>query len=135
MQDRSNRDTEKRCLVCSIADTTEMRDQVYRLRYAGYLRKGSIDARADERFSDRFDATPNHFSFLVRDGAGGGSAGSGLDGVPGRRRIRRSSRLPRLAAEASWRRAAWYSPTGRRDALMQLLGYMAAMADFTKRSG
>ena len=37
------------------------------LRDCRDFRKGSIDAREDERFSDRFDATPNHFSFLVRD--------------------------------------------------------------------
>src|SRR4051794_29168661 len=54
-------------LHCTIADTPEARDQVYQLRYAGYYGKGSIDARPDGRFSDRFDATPNHFSFLVRD--------------------------------------------------------------------
>jgi hypothetical protein len=68
MQNRSEH-TSKQGLRCSIADTPEARDQVYRLRYAGYFRKGSIDPREDERFSDRFDTTPNHFSFLVRDAA------------------------------------------------------------------
>jgi hypothetical protein len=73
MQDRFNRNTEERGLVCGLADTTEARDRVYRLRYAGYFRKGLIDARVDERFSDRFDATPNHFSVLVHNCGGCGS--------------------------------------------------------------
>ncbi|HEV2447129.1 MAG TPA: hypothetical protein VGS58_14455 [Candidatus Sulfopaludibacter sp.] len=56
-------------IECRIAQAPEDREQVYRLRYGCYFRKGSIAPRADRRFSDRFDETPNHFSFLVRDTA------------------------------------------------------------------
>jgi hypothetical protein len=55
-------------LECSIANTPEAREQVYRLRYACYRRKGSIDVSTDEQFRDSFDAAPNSFSFLVRNG-------------------------------------------------------------------
>jgi len=54
---------------CVIAESAEIRDQVYKLRYCCYSRKGSIDPRPDRRFSDDFDRTPNHFSFLVRSGS------------------------------------------------------------------
>ena len=54
---------------CVIAESAEIRDQVYKLRYCCYSRKGSIDPRPDRRFSDDFDRTANHFSFLVRSGS------------------------------------------------------------------
>jgi hypothetical protein len=53
-------------LGCFIAHTAQDRAQVYRLRYACYRRKGSIDPTPDEQFSDHFDEAPNNFSFLVR---------------------------------------------------------------------
>src|ERR1700681_589339 len=56
-------------LECFIAETDEEREQVFRLRYSCYRRKRSIEARADELFSDQFDEMPNHFSFLVRQPA------------------------------------------------------------------
>ena len=54
---------------CRIAHTPEMLDRVYQLRYGCYSRGGAIDPRADRRFSDNFDHTPNHFSFLVQSGS------------------------------------------------------------------
>lgn len=53
-------------IECLIANTPEQRELVYRLRYACYRRKGSIDVRDDEQFSDHYDQLPNSFSFLVR---------------------------------------------------------------------
>jgi hypothetical protein len=56
-------------IECSIADTLESREKVYRLRYECYRRKGSIDPKPDEQFSDAFDAQPNSFSFLAQGSA------------------------------------------------------------------
>jgi hypothetical protein len=116
-----------------------MRNQVYRLRYAGYHRQGSIDARADERFSDRFDTTPNHFSFLARDTAGAAVAtvrfsvvrrDLGWTGSPGGAVFGDHPAFHRLAAEGFVEPSRLvFAPQARRDAFMQLLGYMAAMAD------
>jgi len=55
----------QRSWECSIANTPEARQQVYRLRYSCYRRDEAIDARVDEEFSDSFDTLPNHFSFLL----------------------------------------------------------------------
>jgi hypothetical protein len=52
-------------LECVIAQSPEMRDMVYRLRYECYRRDQSIEPRPDERFRDAFDEYPNSFSFLV----------------------------------------------------------------------
>jgi hypothetical protein len=127
-------------MQCSIADTPKARDQVYRLRYAGYFRKGSIDAREDERLSDCFDATPNHFSFLVRDAEEEPVATIRISVVrrdlgwtesPGGAVFGDHPTFQRLAAggfvEAS---RLVFAPQARRDSLMRLFGYMAAMADF-----
>src|SRR5438034_83506 len=132
MQKRSNQNAEVRGLVCGIADTTEMRDQVYRLRYSGYFRQGSIDARADERFSDRFDAELNHFSFLVRDAAGAAVATVRISVVrrdldwtesPGGAVFADHPAFQRLAAEGFVEASRLvFAPQARRDALMQLLG-------------
>jgi hypothetical protein len=56
-------------MTCRVAGNETERQQVYRLRYACYRRSGAIPARDDEQFSDSFDAAPNQFSFLARDGA------------------------------------------------------------------
>lgn len=131
---------EPRGMHCHMADTPEALDQVYRLRYAGYFRKGSIDARVDERFSDRFDALPNHFSFLIRDGAAEPVATVRISVVrrdlgwtesPGGAVFGDHAAFRQLAAggfvEAS---RLVFAPQARRDTLMRLLGNMAAMADF-----
>lgn len=53
-------------MTCLLARTALQMDEVYRIRYQCYHRGGSIAARADERFSDRYDALPNQFSFLLQ---------------------------------------------------------------------
>lgn len=140
MTNRSNEKLQPQGLECTIADTPETREQVYRLRYAGYFRKGSIDAREDGRFSDRFDTTPNHFSFLVRDAACAPVATVRISVVrpdlgwtesPGGTVFGDHSAFQRVAAEGFVEASRLvFAPQARRDALMQLLGYMAAMADF-----
>lgn len=140
MQYQADQHTETRGRQCNIADTPEAREQVYRLGYAGYFRNGAIDAREDERFSDRFDATPNHFSFLVRDAADEPVATVRISVVrrdcgwtesPGGAVFGGHPAFQRLAAggivEAS---RLVFAEQARRDTLMRLLGYMAAMADF-----
>ena len=52
---------------CLMADTDELKAEVYRLRYACYRRKRSIPEREDGQFSESFDDQPNSFSFLVRN--------------------------------------------------------------------
>jgi len=51
---------------CFLADNDSLLDHVFRLRYACYQRCGAIAIREDERFRDRYDELPNHFSFLMR---------------------------------------------------------------------
>lgn len=52
-------------ITCKLADSKELRSQVYRLRHDCYLRRGAIEARADGAFSDSYDELANHFSFLL----------------------------------------------------------------------
>jgi hypothetical protein len=47
------------------ADTPEERDAIYRLRYAAYLREGTIAPNATERFCDPIDETDNTHIFGV----------------------------------------------------------------------
>jgi len=47
------------------ADTPAERDAVFRLRYAAYLREGTIAADPSERFADRLDTASNAFIFGV----------------------------------------------------------------------
>jgi hypothetical protein len=126
-------------LNCAIADTPEAREQVYHLRYCCYSRKGSIDPRPDRRFSDPFDQTPNHFSFLVRSGprpvatvrisvvkpALGWTespAGKVFGDHPALESISRDSFV-----EAS---RLCFGQQARRDIFMRLLGNMAALAEY-----
>lgn len=51
---------------CRLATETNELDHVFRLRYACYRRSGAIAERTDQRFRDRYDDLPNHFSFLMR---------------------------------------------------------------------
>ena len=138
MQNRSDEHTEQQGLRCSIADTPEARDQVYRLRYAGYFRRGSIDAREDERFRPlRCDAQPLQLPgprpeeeavatmriSVVRQDLGWTES-------PGGTVFATISAFQNLAAEGFVEASRLvFAPQARRCA-MQLLGYMAAMADF-----
>jgi hypothetical protein len=127
-------------ITCTLAITHEDRDQVYSLRYACYRRKESIDPRPDERFSDDYDLLPNHFSFLARPRSGEALATVRISVVrpdlgwttspvqkvfgdhPVFQRIARSSYV-----EAS---RLCFGEQARRDTLMQVVSYLAALADF-----
>lgn len=52
---------------CKLAATPAELAEVFRIRHQCYLRSGAIEARANERFSDRYDDLPNSFSFLLRE--------------------------------------------------------------------
>jgi hypothetical protein len=126
--------------TCSLAETPEDRDRVYRLRYLCYRRDEAIDVREDERFQDRYDAMPNHFSFLART----------ADEEPVG-----TVRISVVRPEAGWEIAPSHSVFGdvpafqqiargsfveasrlclpqqaRRDSLLRVISYMAAVADF-----
>jgi len=126
-------------LGCSIAESQETREMVYKLRYHCYFRSGSIEARPDRQFPDPFDSTPNHFSFLVRN----------MDAEP-LATVRISVVRPDLGwtespaakvfgdhpafqavASQSYVEASrlCFGLQARRDLLMRLLGNMAALAD------
>ena len=47
------------------ADTAEDRDDIYRLRYAAYLREGAIPPNSSERFTDPLDESINAWIFGV----------------------------------------------------------------------
>ena len=126
-------------LDCGIADSPEIREQVYRLRHDCYLRKGSNDRRTDGRFSDSYDQAPNNFSFLVRNGVPEPLATVRISVV----RPDRGSSLPCARSSAtirSFQSVAQKSfveasrlcigRQARRDVLMWLLGNMAALAEF-----
>jgi len=129
-------------LECSIASTDEDREQVYRLRYACYLRHGSIEPRPDRQFHDDFDTMPNQFSFLLRE--------QGQDPLA-------TVRISVVRPEAGWsdspacrvfgdhaafdvlRRGSFveanrlcFANEAKRDLLMRLLGNVAALADYYK---
>ena len=126
-------------IECRIAHGPEDREQVYRLRYGCYFRKGSIAPRADRKFSDRFDDTPNHFSFLVADVARGPLATVRIGVVSPSRGWTESPAGSVFGDHAAYRSLAresfveasrlCFGPQARRDALMRLLGNMAALAD------
>lgn len=125
---------------CILADTAETREQVYRLRYACYRRKNSIEPRPDEQFRDGFDEMPNNFSFLVRDNANQSLATVRISVVrpdkgwtdspvshvygdhPAFQAISKESFV-----EAS---RLCFGQQARRDAFVRLLGNMAALAEF-----
>jgi hypothetical protein len=123
-----------------LAETAEDLDRVYRLRYACYRRKESIDPRPDERFSDRYDELSNHFSFLARQAGGDPLATVRISVVrpdlgwmtapshkvfgdhPAFQQIARGSFV-----EAS---RLCFGEQARRDVLMQVVSYLAALADY-----
>ena len=49
----------------SLAESTEEREEIYRLRYDAYLREGAIGANRAKRFSDSFDDKQNAWIFGV----------------------------------------------------------------------
>jgi len=113
---------------------------VYRLRYACYRRKGSIEPRSDEQFSDPFDQAPNHFSFLVTSPALQPIATVRISVV---RPDRGWTDAPLLhvygrdpAVEAVSRESfveasrLCFAHQARRDAFVNLVAHMAALAEF-----
>lgn len=53
-----------------LMETEAEKEIVYRLRYRAYLHEGAIEARADQRLTDRFDDAPNSYIFGIHvDGA------------------------------------------------------------------
>ena len=56
-------------LDCRVAETSEEREAIFRLRYECYLREGAISPNASETFSDPYDDSPNARIFgLYLDG-------------------------------------------------------------------
>lgn len=126
-------------LRCGIATTPVEMDDVFRLRYLCYQRRGAISERADQRFQDSFDGLPNQFSFLVRDEAAEPLATVRISVIrpdlgwsespaelvfgdhPAFRALARSSFV-----EAS---RLCFARTARRDAFYGLLGNMAALGE------
>lgn len=126
-------------LDCTIAKTPEAREQVYRLRYSCYSRKGSIDPRSDRQFSDHYDHTPNHFSFLVHTKADVPLATVRISVVKPELGWNESPAVtvfgdhPALqsVARESFVEASrlCFGQQARRDIFMRLVGNMAALAD------
>src|SRR6267154_5882951 len=126
-------------LVCRIAQTSEDREQVYRLRYACYHGKGSIDTRPDRQFTDHFDRTPNHFSYLVRDTLHDPLAtvrisvvrpDLGWTEAPSCHVFGDHPALERACKESFVEASRLcFGQQARRDIFMRLLGNMAALAD------
>jgi hypothetical protein len=124
---------------CYIADSKESRELVYRLRYHCYFRSGSIDPRPDQQFSDWFDETPNHFSFLLRNGGSHPLATVRIGVVrpdlgwthsPASSVFGDHPAFQPMAAESYVEASRLcFGSQARRDVLMRLLGNMAAMAD------
>ena len=123
-----------------IARTEEELDEVFRLRYACYRRKDSIDPRPDERFQDPFDVLQSNFSFLVR-GAHKEPLATvritvvnpelGLAGLPRAACLWRPPELRHMGRESYVEASRLcFGPQARRDAFVRLLGNMAALADF-----
>ena len=48
-----------------LAETEVEKEAIYNLRYRAYLNEGAIEARADQRLSDRFDELPNSWTFGI----------------------------------------------------------------------
>lgn len=48
-----------------LAETEAEKEAIYRLRYRAYLHEGAIEARDDQRLTDRFDDLPNSWTFGI----------------------------------------------------------------------
>jgi len=126
-------------LECLIAQTPQDREQVYRLRYAGYRRDESIGERSDELFHDEFDEMPNSFSFLVRSQEQAlatvrisvvrpdlGWHDSPVEHVYGDHPA-----LQSMASESFVEASRLvFAQQARRDSFVRLVGHMAALASF-----
>ena len=48
-----------------LAESEIEKEKIYNLRYRAYLSEGAIEARADQRLTDRFDELPNSWTFGI----------------------------------------------------------------------
>jgi hypothetical protein len=125
-------------LECIIAQSGEEREQVYRLRYAGYRRHGPIVSRADGIFADRYDDLRNCFNFLVRTRAGEAVAAvrvnvvcnrEGWQEAPLQQVFGDHAMLPSMAVEGYVEASQLvFARQAERDLFVQLVGHMAALA-------
>jgi hypothetical protein len=125
---------------CLIARAREDLEQVFRLRYIGYRRKGSIEHHPEGIFKDQFDDTENNFSFLVRRCRKEPVATVRISVVnpargwmdsPARHVYGDHPELQRMSTESYVEASRLcFGPQARRDAFVHLLGNMAALADF-----
>ena len=131
--------------TCRLAVSEPDRNDVYRLRYECYHRRGAIPADPSERFSDAFDQQPNHFSFLVAASEAGSSAEEPLGTVrisvvrpdlnwttsPGAKVFGDHPTFQAIAAESYVEASRLcFRPQARRDVLYQLVANLVALADF-----
>jgi hypothetical protein len=126
--------------TCIIARTPEALDQVFQLRYTCYRRKGSIEPRADERFSDHQDELPNSFSFLVQTAAQDALATVRISVVrpdlgwlesPVQHVYGDHPAFQALAQESYVEASRLcFGRQARRDSFVRLVGHMAALAEF-----
>ncbi len=129
-----------RSFDCTLAETTDQRDKVYRLRHECYLRKGSIAPRSDGRFSDEYDELPNSFSFLANDVEHGPVATVRITVVrpdigwkksPGGTVFEDHPAFHMMAGESFVEASRLcFGRQARRDAFVRLLGYKAAVAEY-----
>jgi len=127
-------------MTCALAESADDRDQVFRLRYACYRRKLAIDPLPSESFSDSYDALPNHFSFLGRDNSGAPLAtlrvsvvrpDLGWTAAPCQKVFGDHPAFQTIA-QGSFVEASrlCFGEQARRDTLMQVVAYLAALAVF-----
>ncbi len=124
---------------CTEARSRQTRDDVYRIRYECYRRDNSIDSNPAERFSDAFDDSPNHFSYLL------GSAEEALATVrisvvrpdlnwtdsPAQHVYGDCPALQSIASESYVEASRLcFAPQARTNTFISLLGNMAALAEF-----
>jgi hypothetical protein len=131
--------TTKSC-DCIIARSPEELDQVYRLRYTCYRRKGSIERSAGERFEDPFDRLESTYNFLVRSAQREPLAtvrisivlpSRGWFDSPAQHVFGDEPAMRRIAADSYVEASRLcFGPSARRDAFVRLLGNMAALADY-----
>ncbi len=125
---------------CELADSPVLRDHVYQLRYECYHRRGAIADSAEERFSDSYDALPNHFSFLAsnkEEGPLGTVRISVVRPAPGwgaspAAKVFGDHEAFMPIAQGSYVEASrlCFRPQARRDVLYRLVANMVALADF-----
>lgn len=124
---------------CFLARTTEDLDDVFRLRYLCYRRRGAIPERAVGQFRDSFDGLPNQFSYLIRDSAEEPLATIRVSVVrkdlgwteSPAERVFGDHAAFQLMAESSFVEASrlCLGGTARRDSFYALLGSMAALGE------